>query len=34
MHHPKRVLRHLKAFRRLGIQVAVDDFGTDIRASA
>ena len=28
MHHPKRVLRHLKAFRRLGIQVAVDDFGT------
>jgi len=28
MHHPKRVLRHLKEFRRLGIQVAVDDFGT------
>jgi EAL domain-containing protein (putative c-di-GMP-specific phosphodiesterase class I) len=28
MHHPKRVLRHLKACRRLGIKVAVDDFGT------
>jgi predicted signal transduction protein with EAL and GGDEF domain len=27
-HHPKRVLRHLKACRRLGIHVAVDDFGT------
>src|SRR5207248_6245028 len=28
MHHPKRVLRHLKECRRLGIRVAVDDFGT------
>jgi EAL domain-containing protein (putative c-di-GMP-specific phosphodiesterase class I) len=28
MHHPKRVLRHLKAFRRLGVRVAIDDFGT------
>src|SRR4029078_913524 len=28
MHQPKRVLRHLKACRRLGINVAVDDFGT------
>lgn len=28
MHHPKRVLRHLKEFNRLGIRVAVDDFGT------
>ena len=28
MHHPKRVLRHLKGFRRLGVRVAIDDFGT------
>jgi len=28
MHHPKRVLRHLKECRRLGINVTVDDFGT------
>ena len=28
MHHPRRVLRHLKEFHRLGIHVAVDDFGT------
>ena len=28
MHHPKRVLHHLKAFRRLGVRVAIDDFGT------
>jgi predicted signal transduction protein with EAL and GGDEF domain len=28
MHHPKRVLRHLKQCRLLGISVAVDDFGT------
>jgi EAL domain-containing protein (putative c-di-GMP-specific phosphodiesterase class I) len=28
MHHPKRALRHLKAFRRLGVRVAIDDFGT------
>jgi diguanylate cyclase (GGDEF)-like protein len=28
MHHPQRVLRHLKECRRLGIAVAVDDFGT------
>jgi diguanylate cyclase (GGDEF)-like protein len=28
MHHPKRVLRHLKECRRLGINVVVDDFGT------
>ena len=28
MHDPKRVLQHLKAFRRLGVRVAVDDFGT------
>jgi diguanylate cyclase (GGDEF)-like protein len=28
MHHPKRVLRHLKECDRLGIRVAVDDFGT------
>ena len=28
MHHPKRVLRHLRAFRRLGVRVAIDDFGT------
>jgi diguanylate cyclase (GGDEF)-like protein len=28
MHRPKRVLRHLKGFRRLGVRVAIDDFGT------
>jgi diguanylate cyclase (GGDEF)-like protein len=28
MHNPKRVLRHLKGFRRLGVRVAIDDFGT------
>jgi diguanylate cyclase (GGDEF)-like protein len=28
MHHPRRVLRHLKGLRRLGIRVAIDDFGT------
>jgi diguanylate cyclase len=28
MHHPKRVLQHLKALRRLGVRIAIDDFGT------
>jgi len=28
MRHPKRVVQHLKAFRRLGVRVAIDDFGT------
>ena len=28
MHQPRRVLGHLRQFRRLGITVAVDDFGT------
>jgi EAL domain-containing protein (putative c-di-GMP-specific phosphodiesterase class I) len=29
MHHPRRILRHLREFRRLGIRAVVDDFGTD-----